>query len=149
MTLEKLVFNFRYAIERAKKSGEDGDFFVRFPAGQCGVASDMLAQYLIENGYCHITYVCGTFYGNTPFESQSHAWLEIKNLIIDITGDQFKNHNVPLKRDIPVYIGPMSNYYRQFECLAGDVHEHFGLNKSWSNYYDLKKWYKTILKYIN
>lgn len=51
MRLEKLVTEFRKAIERAKNNNEQGEFFRKFPTGQCGNASDMLAQYLLDNGY--------------------------------------------------------------------------------------------------
>ena len=48
MNLEKLVYNFRDAIETAIENGESGIFFRKFPTGQCGHTSDMLAQYLID-----------------------------------------------------------------------------------------------------
>ncbi|MCQ4863487.1 hypothetical protein [Pseudoflavonifractor phocaeensis] len=149
MALQKLVFGFRHAIEIAKANGEDGYFFRKFPTGQCGAASDMLAQYLIDHGYSHITYVNGTLYSNAPSESRCHTWLEVKGLVVDITGDQFKYDEKPLQYDIPVYIGPMTAYYQQFEVLPGGTYEHFGLDKSCSNYYDLKKWYKTIMYYLS
>lgn len=108
----------------------------------------MLAQYLIDNGYSHITYFNGTFYGDTPFDNQSHTWLEVNGLVIDITYDQFKYHDKPLKNDVPVYIGSMNEYYQLFDVSDGSVHEHFGLEQEWFNYYDLKKWYETIMRYI-
>ena len=43
MTLESLVINFRNAIEAAKDNNEQGRFFIKFPAGQCGHTSDMLS----------------------------------------------------------------------------------------------------------
>lgn len=43
MNLNELVYNFRNAIERAKDNNEPGEFFRKFPNGQCGNASDMLA----------------------------------------------------------------------------------------------------------
>ena len=57
-TLENLVFNFRKAIEAAKANNEPGEFFRKFPVGQCGNTSDILAQYLIDNGFAPITYDC-------------------------------------------------------------------------------------------
>lgn len=51
----------------------------------------MLAQYLIDNEYGEITYIDGTYYGDTPFDSQAHTWLEVNGLVIDITADQFKH----------------------------------------------------------
>lgn len=148
MTLEELVFTFRHAIDTAISNGENGYYFRKFPTGQCGTTSDMLAQYLIDNGYRQIIYVNGTYYGNTPFECQSHTWIEVNGLVIDITGDQFKYHNKPLKYNIPVYVGPMTVYYQQFEIPPGGTHEHFGLDSSWFNYYDLIKYYEMIMRYL-
>ncbi len=148
MGLNELVINFRNAIESAKANGESGYYFSKFPSGQCGTTSDMLAQYLIDNGYGEITYINGTYYGDTPFDTQAHTWLKVNGLVIDITADQFKHHENPLKCDIPVYIGPMTVYYQQFKILPGGAHKHFGLDKSWTNYYDLKKCYEIIIRYL-
>lgn len=148
MKLETLVFNFRKAIEVAKENNEQGEFFRKFPTGQCGNASNLLAQYLIDNGISSILYVNGTYYGENSYDSQSHAWLVVEGLIVDITAEQFKWKKAPLKCDASIYIGPMNDYYRIFDVNLGGRHEHFGLEKRWSNYRELKNWYKTILKYI-
>ena len=50
MRLYEVVMGFRRAIEKAKANNEQGEFFRKFPTGQCGNTSDMLAQYLIDNG---------------------------------------------------------------------------------------------------
>lgn len=151
MELDELVIGFRRAIERAKDNGEQGEFFRKFPTGQCGHSSDMLTQYLIDNGVKNVDYVCGTYYSDNPDDPdncQSHAWLVVNELVVDITADQFRNRNSPLKSETPVYIAPMSNYYQQFEVMPGGRHKHWGLQTEWSNYSDLKSWYKTILKYL-
>lgn len=147
-TLENLVFNFRKAIEAAKANNEPGEFFRKFPVGQCGNTSDILAQYLIDNGFAPITYENGTYYGDDWDDRWSHTWLIVEGLVIDITGDQFKYHNEPLKNNVPVYIGPMTDYYRLFEIGPGGNHEHFGLDGRWFNYRELKSWYNTILEYL-
>lgn len=105
--LETLVFNFRKAIETAKANNEPGELFRKFPVGQCGNTSDILAQYLIDNGINSITYVNGTYYGDDYNDRRAHTWLVVNGLVIDITGDQFKNEAEPLKNDVPIYIGPM------------------------------------------
>lgn len=136
MSLEKLVYNFREAIIAAKKNNESGELFRKFPVGQCGHTSDILAQYLIDNGISSVTYVNGTYYDND--NSHAHTWLLVNGWVIDITGDQFKFFKEPLKYDIPIYIGPMTEYYHLFEINPGGMHEHFGLECSWSNYHELK-----------
>ena len=95
MELETLVRNFRKAIEDAQTNYEPGSFFRKFPTRQCGHTSDMLAQYLIDNGIGPITYVSGTYYGDDPEDSWHHAWLVLDGLVIDITGDQFRYHPAP------------------------------------------------------
>ena len=51
-TLEGLVYEFRAAIDQANAQGEFAfdQFFLRFPCGCCGDASELLAQYLLEHG---------------------------------------------------------------------------------------------------
>lgn len=148
MKLESLVVNFRKAIEMAKANHEPGDFFRDFPLGQCGNTSDILAQYLIDNKFGPVTYVNGTYYGDNWDCEKSHAWLVVEGLVIDITGDQFKYEEEPLRCDLPVYIGPMTEYYQIFEIDPGGMNEHSGLKKQWINYHELKDWYETILRYL-
>ncbi len=148
MKLEELVYSFRRAIESAKDNNESGEFFRKFPLGQCGNTSDILAQYLIDNGIKNIEYVNGTYYGEDFEDRCSHTWLYINNSVIDITADQFKYEHSPIRCDVPVYIGPMSAYYRQFEVTPGGRYKHHGLHSEWIHYSDLKAWYETILKYL-
>lgn len=79
---------------------------------------------------------------------QSHTWLVVTELIIDVTGDQFKYYEAPLTCNLPVYIGPMTEYYKLFEITSGSQYEHLGFNEQWLNYQELKDWYETILNYI-
>lgn len=148
MKLESLVFNFRKAIEAAIDNGEPGEFFRKFPVGQCGNTSDMLAQHLIDHGISPVIYVNGTYYGDDLDDRWNHAWLVVDGLIIDITGDQFKYKKAPLKNDLPVYVGPMTEYYRLFEVNPGGECEHHGLEHQWFNYHELRNWYETIVKYL-
>lgn len=151
MDLEELVRNFRNAIERAQDNSEPGEFFRKFPTGQCGNTSDLLAQYLIDNKIRNIEFVSGTYYSDNPEDpdnKQSHAWLLVNGLIIDITCDQFKTHNTPLKCNKSIYIGPMSNYYRQFDTHHLKNYQHYGLDKEWPHYNQLCSIYETIKRYL-
>ena len=86
--MKRLVNQFRVAIDVAK---DEGEFYKKppfdiFPCRCCGDASDLLAQFLLENNI-RTLYVQGT-YRKTM---HSHAWLLAEDkIIIDITGDQFK-----------------------------------------------------------
>ncbi len=146
--IKKMVLDFRRAIEVAQANKEPGEFFRKFPVGQCGNTSDMLAQYFLDNGIGPITYVNGTYYGNDFEKMQCHTWLVVYGLVIDITGDQFKYYEEPLKNDVPVYVGEMIKYYQIFEIGPGGKHSHFGLNVQWMNYHELRQWYETILRYM-
>ena len=148
MELETLVFNFRKASEIAKANNEPGEFFRNFPLGQCGDTSDMLAQYLIDNGICPVIYVNGTYYGNDWDGRYSHTWLVAEGLVIDITGDQFKYQKEPLTYSVPIYIGPLTEFYQLFEVGPEGMREHFGLERQWFNYPELQKNYETILRYL-
>lgn len=59
----------------------------KFPSGCCGLTCRVLGPWLLENismfQYDDYEYVCGYIGKN------SHAWLEIVGIIVDITADQF------------------------------------------------------------
>ena len=56
-----------------------------FPRGCCGIISELMGDYLNTVGIGEFGYVCGMKDG------ASHAWLEVDELIADITGDQFSD----------------------------------------------------------
>lgn len=146
--LHRLVYGFREAIDLAILNRESGIFFRDFPTGQCGNTSDTLSQYLIDNGFNHITYVNGTYYGDEFENRYSHAWLVVNRMIVDITGDQFKYHPAPLTNNTKVYIGPMNDFFRSFEVESSGKCHHIGLQQQWSNYQELLDIYHTILQYL-
>ena len=74
---------FRLAVEECKDN-IGIDWFKDFPLGCCQDASLMLALYLHRKGFGVAELVSGSKGRN------SHAWLELDGLIIDITADQFK-----------------------------------------------------------
>jgi hypothetical protein len=127
--VEQLAIKFRDAIDLAKRNDEFANdvTFEKFPLGCCGDASDLLAQFLLENKI-KTHYICGTRYG--AFEDiQSHAWLLTdNNIIIDITGDQFKYDNNFLNYDKFVYVGEMDDFHELFEVETRNCYEHLGIN---------------------
>lgn len=149
MDIKEMCMQFRKAIELAIENNAPGEFFRKFPKGQCGNTSDILAQYFIENSIKPIIYVNGTYYGDSEYGRYSHAWLEVYGQIIDITGDQFWDQKKPLKNNTPVYVGKMNSFYKSFDTAPGDRGEHFGLEPKWSNYRELQEIYRIILKYMN
>ncbi len=86
--LKKLAILFRAALIRCERNKllitlQD------FPHGSCGDASYLLAKYLEEQGCGKFEYVLG----KRIADLYSHAWLEQKGIIIDITADQFEGQN--------------------------------------------------------
>lgn len=98
--ISKITTTFRKAI-LSFKNGELGFIFDRFPAGCCGNTSLMLGAYLYHYYNIDCEYVCGVH------KTQSHAWLEVDNIIIDITSDQFKS-------GVPVFVGKKNKFYKKF-----------------------------------
>lgn len=150
--IERLVNQFRDAIDMARDSGDfDKDIsFYKFPRGCCGDASDLLAQFLLENGI-RTYYVCGMYSFGPRENAQSHAWLLTDNhTIIDITGDQFKCNPVFLNYNNPVYVGAEDDFHRLFEVEDRDVHENKGLKNLGSMCQPrLFELYRKIIKYIH
>lgn len=127
--IEQMAYKFRAAIEDAKDNGEFYKLspFDNFPRACCGDASDLLAEFLLENGI-QPRYVCGTYRDDNPENYQSHAWLITeRNIIVDITGDQFKYDRMFLNYNKPVYVGPMDKFHRLFEVRPCDISVHGGI----------------------
>jgi hypothetical protein len=115
--IEQLATTFREAINKAFNAGEfDNEIpFGNFPCGCCGDACDLLAHFLLKKGI-RSAYVCGTCRDDNPENKQSHAWLLVDNdVIIDITGDQFKRNPIFMNFDYPVFVGTEDDFHRLFE----------------------------------
>lgn len=85
---------FRGAIERAPRKAL-GISFERFPRGACGDATPLLGTYLLEQGLGPFQYVLGERATRDPDghpSTESHAWLEAGELLVDITADQFGDY---------------------------------------------------------
>ncbi len=125
--IKKLAEQFRKAMDIAKDLGDfnNNSTLCRFPCGCCTVASGLLAQFLLENDIR--TY---EFYGTYRDENeiQSHEWLLTKDdIIIDITGDQFKYNPIFLNYDATVYVGIMDDFHRLFKIEQDNFYENMGL----------------------
>ena len=149
--ISRLATQFRNAIEHAYALGEFKYelCFKSFPRGCCGDATDLLGQFLLEHGW-ESDYVCGSYYYDNPeLNSQSHAWLRVEGLVVDITGDQFKNREEFLYFGLPVYVGKPGKFHKLFRVEARDVHRFPGIegyNDMTSN--RLSKLYSVICLYL-
>lgn len=77
----------RRGLERL--ANRNGSMFFGFPWGTCGPAAEIVGRILKEELACDGVYVCGDGHPNLR-RSQSHAWFEVDNYIVDITHDQFQ-----------------------------------------------------------
>lgn len=70
-------------------------------------------------------------------------------MIIDITGDQFKDDSTFLNYDIPVYIGEEDDFHKLFDEEDRDIHIHYGIGALGGMcQYRLWDLYERIIKYI-
>lgn len=146
----KLAEQFRNAMEEAKQDGvfTNHSPLCCFPRGCCTVASALLAQFLIEHGIK--TYEIrgisddGTAYG------QPHEWLKTaEDIMIDITGDQFRNNSILLNYDKPVYVGFNDNFHKLFKAESNNTCENLGLEAyNGEIKRKLTQFYNNIIRYI-
>lgn len=90
----QLASEFRHALEVVASKGEYGrlSLFAGFPRGCCTFASDLLAEYLIENGIERERIQILNSQASKGYDT--HCWLMIDNMYyLDITGDQFSNRS--------------------------------------------------------
>lgn len=107
--------SFRKAIIEAKYNREfsSRDRMSNFPGGCCDDSCDLLAYYLHERYNIHTEQVNGVYRDNNLYNTTNHAWLLMNgNLIIDITGDQFK-YCAGFSEE--VYVGKEIQFYNRLE----------------------------------
>lgn len=96
----------------------------QFPSGCCGDASQTLATYIYEKMGLICKYVLGKD-GGRDGELGSHAWLEVNNLVIDITADQFQYRGY----DLPgIYVGPRTSWHKSFRISMVPDGRHISLS---------------------
>ena len=110
--LRTLATRFRMAVRATHPEEVDPEvrFIVAsFPKGVCGAICFLLGHYLRENGFPQAEYVNGI----RPSDGESHAWIEIGDIIVDITGSQFPE----IPDDVIVTLDPV--WHRQFSDRPG------------------------------
>ena len=91
--------------------------FENYPAGSCGAASELLAEYLHSKGFGIFSYVS---VGNN---GSSHAWLEQDGLIIDITAGQFEGSSEAFR------VTKETGWYEKFQerrSIPNGSYKHWG-----------------------
>ena len=113
-SLYDIAYRFRLAIEMCLDNNElVGTLMLKFPHGSCSYCSELLQRFYMENEI-ETLYVTGDH-----FCPESHAWLETsEGIIIDITGDQYRNCQNEFFCDCPVYVGPKDSFHAAFgKCI--------------------------------
>lgn len=85
---------YRKAIESV--SSELGVGFEAFPLGACLDSCVLLGRYLIDQEVGIFNYVSGDYICLDTGELKSHAWLQLGNVVVDITADQFPDVSAPV-----------------------------------------------------
>lgn len=147
--LENLASKFRSAMDEAKENGvfTNHSPLCCFPRGCCTVASTLLAQFLLENKIRTFE-IRGVADDGSP-SGQPHEWLITEdNIMIDITGDQFRNNNKFLNYNKPVFVGIEDELHKMF-VIESDIIENRGLD-SYNGGMKIKltKIYNDIIQYI-
>ena len=109
--LDSIVRSFRFAFETLAAEGRLPSHMRGFPNACCGVASQLLGEYLNGQLGLGVELVCGERNGT------SHTWLEHKDLVIDITIDQFPGR-------LPVFIGPKDSWHRAWSQTERRIAAH-------------------------
>lgn len=78
----------RDGLERWVPTFAPEDLFATFPRGTCGPVSELMGRIVVEQLGIAGVYVCGSNHP-TLRPAQAHAWVEVEELIIDLTYDQF------------------------------------------------------------
>lgn len=121
--IEMLASRFRRGAEIAYAKGLfDERPFNDFPNACCGDATELVAQYLLDNDPSHTLrcrYIYGT-YDYDDFENKfGHTWLEVNDgIIVDITANQrqFRDSKIfPQDAIVPCYVGMRNDFYSLFE----------------------------------
>lgn len=79
-----------------------------FPEGACGDTSLLFGAFLVDLGILDFKYIYGERGSKADNTWTSHAWLQRKDLVIDLTADQFS--------DAPadVIVSSSSTWHKQF-----------------------------------
>lgn len=107
--LESLCIKIRECLDKWSADGTletvDGSDTCNFPSGCCGFVTECLAVILYKMTGAvpnQVTAKCEKSHSNyNNLAANSHLWLELNGISIDLTGDQFNDHciNIP-----PVFV---------------------------------------------
>lgn len=125
MTIQKIkeyAIQFRSAIEEARDAREfkperpyQRESMDNFPYDCCDDTADLFIHYLYHTFGTDSLKVTGSYYSKRLKCTCYHTWQVFEGWVIDLTGDQFDNDSDIKVKTIPVYVGSMSDFHKQFE----------------------------------
>ena len=115
--LTGIAVKFHHAIIAAKEDAAFAykDRMSRFPEGCCDDTADLFTHYLYTKYGIVSTRIDASYHDGNPENNCSHSWQEIDDIVIDLTGSQFKNDRVFLNYNKEVYVGPIDAFHELFE----------------------------------
>ncbi|WP_073664360.1 hypothetical protein [Pseudomonas aeruginosa] len=96
---------FRKELDKLRGLGQLPEHLETFPSGCCCAVSVLLGDYLKRQLCLPAEYVQGIRDGD------SHGWIELNGIVIDITSDQFEGRS-------PVFIAAKDSWYDSWEVEA-------------------------------
>ena len=111
--LHKYVCSFRKAIEDYAHTEKTYNHLLSyFPIGCCECASELLQKFLYNEGI--VTFLVRASFENNG-QDEYHVWLETEaGIVIDITGDQYRNKSEYLFYSKPIYVGKVDRFHLLF-----------------------------------
>lgn len=106
--IREKAIEFRQAIMNANSNCRFKDTMRYFPKGCCELSSDLFAYYLRQNGI-EAKVVCGENDTGDRSTSCNHVWVDVSNMVIDLTADQFFGESL--------YCGPYQDFYNSMNII--------------------------------
>ena len=134
--IQSRAFEFRHAAETAFEYGAFGlEYpFNNFPYECCDDMCDLFGQLLFEKAV-PIFKVHGIYRYDNWNNQYSHVWLSLEDgIVIDLTGDQYKDNSIMLNYNVPCYVGKGNCLYDLFPKDEQKTYPYYGID----NYNDEK-----------
>jgi len=128
--IQEMAFRFRQAADNAFRHGAFGPNypFNNFPHECCDDMCDLFGQLLLEKEVL-IFKVHGIYRYDNWTHQYPHVWLKLEDdIIIDLTGDQYKNDPIMLNYDLSCYVGKGNCLYSLFPKEEQTSYPYYGIN---------------------
>lgn len=128
--IEVLANDFRLAADKASDWGAFGSQypFSNFPKDCCDDMCDLFGQLLLEKEVA-VFKIYGMYRYDNWEHQYSHVWIQLEDgIVVDLTGDQYKNNSIMLNYDTPCHVGEENDLYRLFSKDERRIEPYYGIN---------------------